>query len=260
MPFEREINTLNQLGLTTYEAKVYLLLLNSERCSAKIISKALNVAKPDIYRVLANLQEHGLVEKVISNPATFKAVPMEQGLSVLFQRKEREYNMLRERTEQLRHSFKNRENTELYRDEDHQFVIIPEKGAEIKKRRKLLEASRQSMDVLNSWKRFSKTIFEFAEDDIKALQRGVKIRTITEKPSKKEMPKILRDFRNAGSFTLKYVSQPPRAVMTIYDGKEALLTTSSAAGLGETTVLWTNNPSLLAVMQEYFELIWSQAE
>lgn len=260
MGFEEEINTLSQLGLTVCEARVYLALASSGMCSAKKISKISNMSSPDVYRVLGRLQERGIIEKVISYPAIFKAVPMEKTLSILFQHKEKEFNALKERTDRLLCSYKNREKTESYRDEEHQFIIIPTKGAEIEKRRHLLEIAHQSMDVINSWKRFSKTLFEFADDDIKALQRGVKIRTITEKPTVKRLPKLIRDVINAGSFEIKYLPYPPLAVMTIYDKKTALLTTSSLAGLGETTVLCTSNIPLLAVMQEYFEVLWSQAE
>jgi sugar-specific transcriptional regulator TrmB len=239
---------------------VYLALIHVEMLPAKMISKKLGVSKPDVYRVLGNLQKQGLVEKIISNPAVFRAVPIDQSLSILFQRKEKEFSNLRQKTERLRLNFKNSKIAESFRDEDHQFVLIPEKGAEIEKRRKILKASNQSMDVINLWKRFSKTSYEYAGDDIKALQRGVKIRAITEKPNKSRIPSFFRDFKNSGSFEIEYLPYPPHAVLTIYDRKEALLAISPSAGLGETPILWTNNASLLAVMQEYFEMLWAQAE
>ena len=164
MGFEKEINTLNQLGLTVCEARVYLALASSGTCSAKKISKISNISSPDVYRVLGRLQERGIIEKVISYPAIFKAVPMEKSLSILFKRKEKEFDALKEKTDRLVCSYKNSKRTESYRDEEHQFVIIPTKGAEIEKRRHLLEITHQSMDVVSSWKRFSKTIFEFAAE------------------------------------------------------------------------------------------------
>jgi sugar-specific transcriptional regulator TrmB len=239
---------------------VYLALTHVEMLPAKMISKKLDVSKPDVYRVLGNLQKQGLVEKIISNPAVFRAVPIDQSLSILFQRKEREFNNLRQKNERLRLNFKNSKIAESFRDEDHQFILIPEKGAEIEKRRKILKASNQSMDVINLWKRFAKTSYEYAGDDIRALQRGVKIRAITEKPTTRRIPSFFRDFKNSGSFAIKYLPYPPHAVLTIYDRTEALLVISPSAGLGETPILWTNNASLLAVMQEYFEMLWAKAE
>jgi len=225
-----------------------------------MLSKKVDVSKPDVYRVLGNLQKRGLVEKIISNPSVFRAVPIDQSLSMLFQRKEREFNNLRQETERLRLNFENSKIVEPFRDEDHQFILIPEKGAEIEKRRKILKASNQSMDVINLWKRFSKTSYAYADDDIRALQRGIKIRAITEKPTAKRIPSFFKEFKKSGSFAIKYLPYPPHAVVTIYDRKEALLATSPSAGLGETPILWTNNASLLAVMQEYFEMLWAQAE
>jgi sugar-specific transcriptional regulator TrmB len=74
--------------------------------SAKTISKTAQVSKPDVYRVLAALQERGIVEKALSIPAMFKAVPIEQTLNILLQSKDKELDMLREKTEQLLTNFK----------------------------------------------------------------------------------------------------------------------------------------------------------
>jgi hypothetical protein len=48
--------------------------------------------------------------------------------------------------------------------------------------------------------------------------------------------------------------------VSIYDGKEVLMKTSSTQGLEESHSLWSNNPSLLALAQGYFDVLWQTAK
>jgi sugar-specific transcriptional regulator TrmB len=227
--------------------------------SAKTISKTAQVSKPDVYRVLAALQERGIVEKALSIPAMFKAVPIEQTLNILLQSKDKELDMLREKTEQLLTNFKRNQVKEALQERQPQFILIPEKGAELEERRKETKNAQKNMDVINSWKRFPKTLFLFAEETREALKRGVEIRMIIGKPEDSQgMAEVIRDFKKTGSLRIKYVPAPIRAVISIYDEKEVLLTTSPSASLGEVPTLWTNNLSVVTVMQEYFEMLWAK--
>lgn len=259
--FEDKIKTLVQLGFGFPEARVYLTLPRSGGMnSAKAISKTCKVSKPDVYRVLAALQERGIVEKVLSTPAFFRAVPLDRISCEILQRKERELDILRERTQQLVRNLESSQVIGALQEGDIQFILIPGKSAELERRRKEIRDARESSDAVNSWKRFQRTLFIYAEETIESLQRGVKLRTITESPANENrLPKWVNDFRKDGSFMIRTVLYPPVAVLSIYDKKEALITTSPSAGLGEAPTLWTNNPSIVTVMQNYFEMLWAKA-
>jgi hypothetical protein len=47
--------------------------------------------------------------------------------------------------------------------------------------------------------------------------------------------------------------------MTIYDRKQILIFTDPNARLSESPALWSNNPSLISGMQDYFTILWTTA-
>ncbi|MCW4019121.1 MAG: hypothetical protein NWF00_10680 [Candidatus Bathyarchaeota archaeon] len=92
MKTEEAIQTLVNLGLTVLQAKVYLALVTVGTTTGRITAKAANVASQDVYRVLTELQEKGLAEKIIAKPNKYKPTPVQNGISALLKQKIKEYN------------------------------------------------------------------------------------------------------------------------------------------------------------------------
>jgi sugar-specific transcriptional regulator TrmB len=86
---EESVQSLSRLGLSTSQVKVYLALLELEKATAKTIAKHSKVARQEAYRVLAELQEKGLVEKIIEIPTKFKPIPIEDCIYLLIERKKK---------------------------------------------------------------------------------------------------------------------------------------------------------------------------
>ena len=78
---------LSELGLSNSQAKLFLMLTKSKSLTAKAISVVSSVSRPDVYRVMTELQEIGLVEKLITVPEEFQAVSIEEAVSILLRRR-----------------------------------------------------------------------------------------------------------------------------------------------------------------------------
>ena len=251
---------LTNLGLTSSQAIVYFTLTQSAVCTAKTISKASQIAREHIYKVLQQLHDLGLVEKVIANPSEFKALPIQEGLSFLLQRRTTENRKLNKQTLELIINFKNNKLELASGKEDSQFILIPPQKAAINKTRKEIEAAQTSIDVITSFKRLESTARTYHEAIEKALERGVKIRVITQKPeNKNEVSKLVQDLMQHPSLKLRYILKSPSAIVTIYDRKEIFMIISPKTGLIESSGLLSNNPSLLAVMNDFYEILWITA-
>jgi len=66
--FEKGILILTELGLSAIQAKVYLALAQSTESTATVVADISGVARPDVYRVLAQLEKMGLVQTIVANP------------------------------------------------------------------------------------------------------------------------------------------------------------------------------------------------
>ncbi|MGB9936498.1 MAG: TrmB family transcriptional regulator [Methanobacterium sp.] len=69
------IESLKIMGLVEYEAKVYSALVLFERAEVKKIYEYLGVPKPSVYQSLKGLMDKGIVMRVSSKPAIYRAVP-----------------------------------------------------------------------------------------------------------------------------------------------------------------------------------------
>ena len=126
--------------------------------------------------MLNELQEKGLVEKTISKPADFKAVPIQEGLEILLSRKNKEYEEIEETTKRLQEELKNNNKAPKTAEPGENFCLVSSKEGSLRKRKRCMASAQKSIDVATSFKRFLQ-ITATQSDDIKnAIERGVKFR------------------------------------------------------------------------------------
>jgi sugar-specific transcriptional regulator TrmB len=254
---DEEVQTLTCLGLTLCQARVYLALARSGMSTAKTISKVSKVTREDIYRIMPTLQKLGLVEKVITKPAKFKATSIQDAVSILLEHRTKEHSELHAKTKKLLQNFKENNAKTTILEEEPQFVLIPKKEALHQRRMKATQNAQTSIDVVTSWKRFQRAMISYAETLKKAVERGVKIRVVLEKPEgKNSLPEAIQASKKNPSVIVRCIPAHPTAVVMVYDRKEVFIITSPTARLTESPALWSNNPSLVELAQNYFETLW----
>jgi HTH-type transcriptional regulator, sugar sensing transcriptional regulator len=77
------ISSLNTLGLTNDEARVYATLVLFDHAEAKEIVDYLSLSKPSVYKALENLAGRGLAVQQKSKPARYRAISPEMAVSIL---------------------------------------------------------------------------------------------------------------------------------------------------------------------------------
>ena len=82
MSREQLVKTLESLGLSQTDVKVYLCL-SREPEKARSIVDTLEISKQQIYRSLKNLRAKGLVIATSTRPAQFSAVSLEKILNLV---------------------------------------------------------------------------------------------------------------------------------------------------------------------------------
>lgn len=77
------IEGLKQLGLTTYEARVFLGLQKLGSATASEVAEISDVPRSQVYGAAEGLEERGLVETQQSTPTVYRPVPLEQARTQL---------------------------------------------------------------------------------------------------------------------------------------------------------------------------------
>lgn len=245
-------------GLTGSQARTYLTLLDLGSASVKEVAKLSNVARPDTYRALTDLQELGLVEKIVTFPTKFKPLSIVDAVSMLTLRRNKETVELNKRANMLIELLSGK-NLNIKQPEDSQVTLIFGGDAITAKLNKILENSKEQFCVLCPRKKFFQCKQFISETIQKTLRTKVAFLLITENSAGPREEKEIRDLRKNPNFQIKYVHSPPSVCFAIFDRKELMLTTTPKLEYSESSVIWSNNPSLVELAISYFERLWSQA-
>jgi sugar-specific transcriptional regulator TrmB len=249
---DESFQVLIDLGLTILEAKVYLALVRTGEASAKTISKTSKVSQPDVYRVLTKLENHGLIERVITIPSRFKATPIDEGIAILLQRRDNQSAILHKKATELVQSFKGKSaKTTAYQEEPAQFILVP--GVHVHRIRNAVDNAQTGVLCFTTLDMFRKV--RFITEDVwkRGVKRDVKFQFLIGKPHDEEVTLELDTaLENNGNFEIKFM-RASMPCMVLIDKKEVFLRTEMNL---EAPVLWSNNPCIVEMIQKYFETLW----
>jgi sugar-specific transcriptional regulator TrmB len=94
-------DTLQKLGLSKNEIRVYLYLARSGMLKASEISEIISLHRTETYRILRDLEKMGLVSSVFEKPLKFVATPFEKTLDILIKSKKLRLELLERKKRDL---------------------------------------------------------------------------------------------------------------------------------------------------------------
>ncbi|MDR0470647.1 MAG: hypothetical protein LBH79_02830 [Nitrososphaerota archaeon] len=254
-----ENRILAELGLTINQTKVYLALLRIGTASKAIsIFKVSGIARQDIYRVLSELQQTGIVEKIISKPTRFRAVEPKTATAILIEKKKENFQELNRKAEEFASKAYEKYTPAATYHEKDQIVLITEKQSIIRKIQESIERTQNTVDSLTPNRELLPWLTSVEESIKIAKDKGVKIRWITKKTNTdKDLTKPTMFNDQTNNAKLEDNIPPPRAQFFIFDGKEIIISFEER-NFAETPVLWTNSPSVIMLARSYFETYWNK--
>jgi len=93
--------TLQKLGLSKNEIRVYIHLARSGMLKASEISEVISLHRTETYRILRDLEKMGLVSSVFEKPLKFVATPFEKTLDLLIKSKKLRLELLEKKKKDL---------------------------------------------------------------------------------------------------------------------------------------------------------------
>jgi len=254
-----EIATLSELGLTQSQAKVYLATFKLSSGKAKEIWKESGVGRQEVYQILSELSEMGLIEKEIVTPTLFKATSLSKGLQILLERKHQEIFELSSKVQQLANR-----NTifSAAKDQGNQFSIFPRKYFTVHRGGDAFQNAQETIDFCAEFRRFANNLSSNSKIYEEAIKKGVRLRGIIEKPDEHQYERLKNEATHLFSspkFIIKFADPCDCKEIYIIDGKEAFFSLQPQKSVAEDQVLWTNNQSIIFLAQKYFEAGWNNA-
>lgn len=261
--FENEdLKTLSDLGLTNNQIRIYLALLKlGENSKATTIYELSSVPRQDVYRVLVELQELGIVEKIIEKPTKFRAIQPIKAVAIILKQKMCSLLELNKEAEIFakRATVNYVAHVTSYSQEKDEFVIISGKQAIIQKTQEVMEETKCDIDSILPSSEFAPWAAALEESFNIAKNNRTKIRWIINSPDNleqiTEICNLVHKLRNH-QISVKYIVDAPKIKAGIFDKKQAILATSFEGTFAERPAIWTNSPVVIALTRSYFETCW----
>jgi HTH-type transcriptional regulator, sugar sensing transcriptional regulator len=255
---EEEVHILTKLGFTQTQIKLYLTLLRMGNANGRTLAEQAKVPRSIVYRALDELQKKGLVEKEISQPYTFSATPIQNGLQMLIDQKYEECKKIRKETEKFLRKTKSSQDTS-FGDQEFKLLMIDRKERIIQRMRQQHDNAKLKVDILSTPQRWLQILHDCVLNYEKTLSRGVQYRVVLDSCKLDiDHQKNIQVLLSKPNFHLR-LRCPLGVNAAIFDGKEASFCFYPSRPLTESPIVWTNHPSFLAMFQSYFENIWESA-
>ena len=253
------IVTLKQLGLTLSQAKVYAAAAKLGKAKAKDLWRESAVGRQELYRILNELSEMGLVDKTISTPTQFSSLPVSKGALMLLSHKQREISELEARIQRIEE--RNR-ITQILETQESEFYILPRKQLMEMRAECSYKNAKETIEFFSPFRRlascFSNNLGVY-EDPV---ERGVDMRVITEKVNTNQFEQLEKDAATVFSkqnFNIRFATPFDNVAFSLIDSKEAYFPLCASKSVFEDKTLWTNNKSLITLAHKYFSAVWNGA-
>jgi sugar-specific transcriptional regulator TrmB len=266
---EKVREVLKDLGATAKEAEIYIFLAKHGTLKAREISKRAKTHKALVYRILASLENKGLVTPTLEAPARFTTVNFETLIDLNIKAKREEAALLENKKKELLDYWKNINQTKLeqalekFTVIDGRNRIYPRISQMIKETKEqfcavasvpslLLAEQYGALDSAFSHPSRSKIQFRFLTELNE--QNLSEIRSLLKKTPTK-------DFNFKGRNPDLGLSLFPR--MAIRDSEEIVFFITPTDGKKmrdeDDVCLWTNSKALIQAFKTLFEDLWSNA-
>ena len=263
------LKTLENLGLTQPEARVYVFLAKRGPQKARDTAKHLEIPKPTVYLIIKKLQKKGIVTSTLERPARFNAVPFEEVLDLFVKAKMEEAQQIQQNRDRILSDWQSISIGEIA-DGSAKFMIIEGRNYIYSKIQKMMTETKKQLSIMAT-----------VTDLIRADQFGVFDAT-SKQPSKSKVNlkfitelseqnlKAMKTLLNGISKTrFNFEGRTPDlglkvfSRMIIKDEKEALFFLNPKMDSNKTekdyVCLWTNCKALVDAFLGVFRDLWRQS-
>ncbi|WP_455392534.1 helix-turn-helix domain-containing protein [[Eubacterium] cellulosolvens] len=248
LSFYERLIKLKEFGLTEYQARAYLALLELNISTANQIPAVSRVPRTKIYGIMRQLHDKGLVQIIPETPLKYKAVPFRQYLDRRIGQLREEAEEVERSVDKLSEAFKIKSHEP---DEQGKFeMFYGRRNVRDKLRDMYSNAKKEIISIGNQHSpgRIIRTSISIIEDLAPA---GVKIK-YGFPVNKENMEKIERLSQYA---EVKHIERKPSMHFIVVDSSECMLIhripDDEDPVRGEDIAIWSNDNAIVSTLKEF---------
>ena len=218
------------------------------------------MARQEVYRVIGELQNRGVVEKVLTRPVRYSCVPIEEAVPYLLSQRNEERIEMNRKATQLLERHRRLIKKPAQQEDGNKLLLIPEKKSLSRRIKKAIEASRKNIKIVMPLRKFLPALFDLSYSLEAALERNLAVKWVidrrldlTEKPVSLE-----RLFKFPG-FKLRYISERALLTFGLYDENTLIVASDPKLNYVHSQAVLTNAVPFVELANKYFNTLWNKA-
>jgi len=254
---QSNVNALMRLGLTEYEARIYIALVKSGPSRAGEISFLSNVPRTKTYGALKELMRKNLVLAIPEKPERYLAASPNETLFPLVERLSQDLRKAEEAIQSLALSYESMKyvrKAEPY--EKSEIWVLKGRSEVFEKLNEMFMNAREYIHVITTLNGIVRSYKSNAGTLEKCKTKGVKILFIA--PISKQNARVATEFMEIAE--IRCLQIQPLIQSACIDGKSIIFTEAIPDDLdmtqGMDEAIWTTNPFLTRANDWLFNYLW----
>ena len=251
---------LKEFGFTEYEAEIYVFLSALGPTPARVVARRFNISRMKAYRTLKELEERGVVHRIMGRPYKFVADPIEKVLKQQIESIRERLSLLLENEERIKEDLDRLSKVEPSILEEPRFRIYQGRQQVYELLTQMCERVKKEIFIVTTSSELLRFSFWGIDNRLKNLtQKGIKVRLLSQVDDAniKEVEELME------SIEIRHIILPSPVRFVTIDDNENLTSVAMDDSMSMTTQedtgLWTNAPSFTSVMKVFYEALWSMA-
>jgi len=249
---------LSSFGLTANQCKVYIYLGKYGSRTAPDVSKVLKLPRTETYKLLAALQNKGVVSASFQHPIQFSAMPLTDAVHSLINTEKERIKKLESQKSELDELWGNipQFSKEIEKTDDDKFQVLQGENQIHSKINNMIENSKKELVIIGNEKDFLKF---YQANFLEPLEKS----EVEHKILTNSSDKTLYVFDEMDKTNVKKLptSINENLCFVVKDDDEVLFyMKNSGSGKDKTTALWTNSTSMIYSKKLLFSTLWSKSK
>ncbi len=249
---------LSSFGLTINQCKVYIYLGKYGSRTAPDVSKVLKLPRTETYKLLAALQNKGVVSASFQHPIQFSAIPLTDAIHSLINTEKERIKKLESEKLELNELWENipQFHSKVEKIEDDKFQILQGENQIHSKINGMIENSKKELVMIGNEKDFLKF---YQANFLESLDKS----PVEHKILTSSSDKTLYVFDEMDKTNVKKLptSIDGKLCFVVKDNDEVLFyMKNSELGKENVTAFWTNSTTMVYSKKLLFTSLWSKSK
>jgi len=249
---------LSSFGLTINQCKVYIYLGKYGSRTAPDISKVLKLPRTETYKLLASLQNKGVVSASFQHPIQFSAMPLTDAIRSLINTEKEHIKKLESQKSELNKLWNDipQFHSEIQKTDDDKFQILQGENQIHSKINDMIANSKKELVIIGNERDFLKF---YQADFLEPLNKSqVELKVLTNSSDR-----TLYVFDEIDKTNVKKLptSIDGNLCFVVKDNDEVLFYMKNSGLVKEkVTALWTNSTTMIYSKKLLFSTLWSKSK